>query len=131
MTLFYAAQHSAGVWLTLDGQLVPNNSAVELRDIYETLSNSHATTLMCVTSKRPCCTNPVYRFGEWFYPNGTTVSIGGSGNSFFIDRGEDGTVRLHRRGTASLSAAMGQYCCEIPNANDDIHRLCVHFSKFI
>ena len=124
MTLFYAAQHSAGVWLSLDGQLVPNNSAVELRDIYE---NSHAHTLICVTSKRPCCTNS---FGEWFYPNGTTVSTRGSGNSFFIDRGNDGTVGLHRRGTASLSATMGQYCCEIPNANDVTYWLCVDLSKF-
>lgn len=48
-----------------------------------------------------------------------------------IYRGDDGTVRLHRRGIASLSAAMGEYCCEIPNANNIIHRLCVHFSKFI
>ena len=130
MTLFlYVVQYSPGVWLSLDGQLVPNNSAVELRDIYETLDSSRAHTLMCVTLKRPCCRNPSYRFGEWFYPNGSTVSIDDSGNNFFRDRGDDGTVRLHRRGVAALSAAMGQYCCEIPNANDITHRLCVQFSK--
>ena len=84
---------------------------------------------MCVTPKRPCCKTPPYRFGEWFYPNGSAVSVDGSGNSFFRDRGDDGTIRLHRRGVASLSAAMGQYCCEILNINDVIHRLCVHFSE--
>ena len=125
----YIAQYSPGVWLSLDGQLVPNNSAVELRDIYKTLDGSSAHTLMCVTPKRPCCRSPPYRYGEWFYPNGSTVSIDKSGNNFFRDRGDDGTVRLHRRGVASLSAAIGQYCCEIPNANNITHQLCVHFSK--
>ena len=135
MTLYfflYAAQHSPGVWLSLDNQLVPNNSAVELRKVYETQGNyRRAHTLLCVTPKRPCCKTPPYRFGEWFYPNGSAVSIDNSGNSFYRDREDDGTVRLHRRGVASLSAAMGQYCCEIPNANDTTHRLCVHFSKLI
>ena len=123
----HAAVNSPGVWLSLDGQLYSNNSAVELRELYESQDDSH--TLMCVTPKRPCCASPPHRFGEWYYPNRSAVSIYGMGNSFYRDRGNDGTVRLHRRGIASLSAAMGQYCCEIPNANDITQRLCVHFSK--
>jgi hypothetical protein len=126
---FFIAQHSPGVWLSLDGQLVPNNSTVELSEVYETPDDSTAHTLMCVTLKRPCCKTSPYRFGEWFYPNGSAVSSSSSGNSFYVDRGDDGTVRLHRRGTTALSAAIGQYCCEIPNANDIIHQLCVHFGK--
>ena len=125
------ARYSPGVWLSLNSQLVPNNSEVELGDVYETRNTySHAHTLMCVTLKRPCCRNPPNRFGEWFYPNGSAVSFDGSGNSFYRDRGDDGTVRLHRRGITSLSAAMGLYCCEIPNMTDVNHTLCVHFSKF-
>ena len=85
---------------------------------------------MCVTPKRPCCRTPPNRIGEWLYPNGSAILKDDSGNSFYRDRGDDGTVRLHRRGIASLSAAMGQYCCEIPNANGITQRLCVHFSKF-
>ena len=115
--------------MSLSGQLIPNNSAVELREIYETPDDSDAHTLMCVTPKRPCCYRN--RFGEWFYPNGSAVSISGLGNSFYRDREDDGTVRLHRRGIASLSAAMGQYCCEIPNAEDIPYRLCVHFGKLL
>ena len=122
-----AAINSPGVWLSLDGQLHSNNSAIELRELYESHDDSH--TLMCVTPKRPCCASPPHRFGQWYYPNRSAVSIDGTGNSFYRDRGDDGTVRLHRRGIASLSAAMGQYCCEIPNANYIQHRLCVHFSK--
>lgn len=128
--LFCKAQYSPGVWLSLGGQVVPNNSAVELREVYETQIDSRAHTLMCVTPKRPCCKTLPSRFGEWFYPNRSAVSIDGMGYSFYRDRGDDGTVRLHRRGVASLSAAMGQYCCEIPNINDVNHKLCVHFSKF-
>ena len=124
-----AAVSSPGVWLSLDGQVHSNNSAIELRKLYEIENHDDSHTLMCATSKRPCCFSPPHRFGEWYYPNGSAVSIDGMGNSFYRDRGNDGTVRLHRRGIASLSAAMGQYCCEIPNANDITQRLCVHFSK--
>ena len=118
------------MWLSLGGLLYFNNSAIELREVFESPGDGDQS-LMCATSKQPCCRTPPYRFGEWFYPNRSAVSIDGSGNSFFRDRGDDGTVRLHRRGIASLSAAMGEYCCEIPNSNNIIHRLCVHFSKFI
>ena len=119
------------MWLSLGGQLVPNNSAVELREVYETPDDidSSAHTLMCVTPKRPCCKTSPGHFGEWLYPNGSAVSTDGSGNSFYRDRGDDGTVRLHRRGITALSTAMGQYCCEIPNTNDVNHTLCIHFSK--
>jgi hypothetical protein len=131
--LLFVAQHSPGVWLSLDGQFVPNNSAVELREVYETpeSDDSSTHTLMCVTPKRPCCKTSPWRFGKWFYPNGSAVSIDGSGNSFYMDRGDDGTVHLHRRGITALSAAVGQFCCEIPNANNVSYRLYVHFSKLL
>ena len=119
------------MWLSLGGVTYSNNSAVELREIFETPGGDDSHSLMCVTPKRPCCRTPPNRFGEWYYPNGSAVLIDGSGNSFFRDRGDDGTVRLHRRGVASLSAAMGQYCCVIPNAIDITHQLCVHFSMLI
>ena len=65
--IFFIAQYSPGVWLSLDGQHVPNNSAVELREVYETPGDNPARTLMCVTLKRPCCKTLPYRFGEWLY----------------------------------------------------------------
>ena len=124
--LLILAVNTPGVWLSLGGLIYSNNSAIELRNLFET-PDDNRHSLMCVTPKRPCCRTPPNRFGEWFYPNRSAVSIEGSGNSFYRDRGDDGTVRLHRRGIASLSAAMGQYCCEIPNANSITHSLCVHF----
>ena len=114
------------MWLELDGQLYANNSAIELREVYESPTDSHS--LMCVTPKRPCCVTP-YRMGQWIYPNQSIISNDASGNSFYRTRRDDGTVRLHRRGVASLAAAMGQYCCEILNDNYITHRLCVHFGK--
>ena len=114
-----------GVWLLLEGLMYSNNSAIELRELFESPGDDTNHSLKCVTPRHPCCYSIPYRYGEWFYPNGSAVSIMGSGNSFYRDRGDDGTVQLHRRGIASLSAAMGQYCCEIPNANNITHRLCV------
>ena len=123
----FTVESSPGVWLELDGQLHANNSAIELREVYESPTDSHS--LMCVTSKRPCCATPPYRIGEWFYPNQSIISNNDAGNSFYKTRRDDGTVRLHRRGVASLAAAMGQYCCEIPNDINTTQRLCVHFGK--
>ena len=122
----YTVQSSLGVWLELNGQLYANNSAIELREVYESPTDGHS--LMCVTSKRPCCVTP-YRVGQWIYPNESIISNDVSGNSFYRTRRDDGTVRLHRRGVASLAAAMGRYCCEVPSDNDINQRLCVHFGK--
>lgn len=60
---------SPGAWLSLGGQLHSNNSAIELREIFESPNDAHA--LMCVTSKRPCWASPSHRFGEWYCPNGS------------------------------------------------------------
>ena len=51
INFFFIAQYSRapGVWLSLDGKFVPNNSAVELREVYDTSDDSPAHTLMCVT----------------------------------------------------------------------------------
>ena len=123
----FTVESSPGVWLLLDGQLYANKSVIELRNVFESSDDSHS--LMCVTPKRPCCGTRPNRHGEWFYPNQSTVSFSETGNSFYITRRDDGTVRLHRRGFVLLTAAVGQYCCQIPNANDITQRLCVHFGK--
>ena len=125
----FAVMNAPEVWLSLGGQFHSNNSAIELREIFESSDDRHL--LMCVTQRRPCCKTLPNRFGEWIYPNKSIVSISGSGNSFYRTRGDDGTVRLHRRGIASLSAAMGEYCCEIPNNNGVVQRLCVQFGKLL
>ena len=54
---------------------------------YASANDGSAHTLVCVTPKRPCCKTSPYHFGEWFYPSGSVVSINGSGNSFYTDRG--------------------------------------------
>lgn len=100
--------------------------------IYDTITDYHSDwhTLICVTPRRPCCKSLPNRFGEWLYPNRSVVRFRSSGNSFYRDRGDDGTVKLHRRGIVSLSAAVGEYCCEIPNTSDINELLCITFSKF-
>ena len=125
--MFDAVVSSPGVWLELNGQLYTNNSAVELREVYESPTDSHS--LMCVTPKRPCCATPPHRYGDWFYPNQSRILNSASNNSFYRNRGDDGTIRLHRRGVALLAAAVGQYCCEIPNDNNITQRLCLNFGE--
>ena len=84
---------------------------------------------MCVTLRRPCCGTPPFDFGVWYYPNRSVIPSYIAEYSFYSSRDNGGTVSLRRRGTGiSLSESLGQYCCEIPNANNIIHRLCVQIS---
>ena len=113
------------MWLSLTGQFLPNNSVVDLSQISENPSHS----LMCVTLRRPCCGTPPFDFGVWYYPNQSVIPNYIAEYSFYSSRNNGGTVSLRRRGTGiSLSESLGQYCCEIPNANNIIHRLCVQIS---
>ena len=123
--ILFAAISTPGVWLSLTGQFLPNNSVVELSEISENPSHS----LMCVTLKRPCCHTPPYDFGVWYYPNRSVVPSYIAEYSFYSSRDNGGIVNLRRRDTgSSLTESLGQYCCEIPNASNIIHRLCVQIS---
>ena len=98
----------AGVILTLRGVQYPNRSTINIREIGE---NDEA--LICQTDRRPCCQSP-YRAGEWFYPNGSLLTIEGSGRDLYRNRGDNGVVRLNRRNNALFPT--GIYHCEVPDA---------------
>lgn len=67
---------------------------------------------MCVTDKMDCCGMPPNRIGEWFFPNGSSVTNKNSGHSLYRDRGNQ-LVRLNKRG----SIPTGRYQCEVLDAN--------------
>ena len=91
-----------------------NNSVVMITDIGD--ANNQ---LVCTTERSPCCVRP-YRFGEWYFPNGSAVSIGAYGYSFYrrrrdTDRSVLGGVLLHRRFDAV--SPTGIYHCIVPGAD--------------
>ena len=94
--------------------------------------------LLCKTNKDDCCGHG-NRFGEFKYPNGVKVPVNSYGHSFYRNRGHR-VVRLNRRVEVlpelsvddPLQVAerntfpVGEYCCEVPDACNDIQRVCIN-----
>ena len=83
-----------------------NNSLIFIDNIGE---GTYA--LRCHTTRRPCCKWPV--FGEWYFPDGTSVSNKLSGGDFYRNRDNDGGVMLNRRNNAQ--SPKGRFKCSIPD----------------
>ena len=82
----------------------------------------HNESLLCLTDLEDCCNDPRTRQGEWYYPNGNTVSSSSGRNEFQRNRGANevvndqpfyGSVRLFRQGNPP---ERGRFRCELPNA---------------
>ena len=98
---------TGGVRLLLREEQYLNNSGVMISSIGE-----GDDALMCVTDKPDCCRFP--HFGEWYFPNGSSVRTFGHGHDFYRNRGPQ-TVRLNRRNNAMYPT--GIYHCELPDRN--------------
>ena len=106
--------------MSLNGQPITNNSIVLLQSIGE----GDAGALLCTTDRTACCTG-AGRAGEWFYPNGTMVSIMVVGQPYYRNRGTS-LIRLNRRPNQGLSLMYtGIYCCKIPDQNNVEQTMCV------
>jgi hypothetical protein len=112
-----------GVYLTLSGQVYSNNSVITKAEITET-----ANGLQCVTDKMPCCQTGS-RVGEWHFPNGSVIPEQGSHTTFFVSRGDSGTVNLNYVDNSSISSTSGQFCCEVPDANGLSQTQCALLSE--
>ena len=108
------------VQLWLGSTTIPNNSVVLINDIGNARPDGDGgNALICSTTLTPCCAAQTNRYGEWYYPSGTPLRPGGTGDAIFRDRvdaslGIMGSVRLHRRNNAL--SPVGIYGCVIPDA---------------
>ena len=96
-----------GIRFTLGGLTYQNNSLVTLEDIGE-----GDGALSCVTDLPACCRHPYAPsgLGNWFFPNGSSVSGTGSRWYIYRTRGQM-MVHLHRK----RGGEDGIYCCKIPD----------------
>ena len=120
-----------GVYLSLNGVVYANNSAIQITDIEQTDPDSSLNEgLQCITDRVPCCRTLPNRFGEWYFPpDGTTaVPPASSATSFYRNRGNDGTVNLNRVNINVISPT-GLFCCEVPDAAGDIRPVCANIGK--
>ena len=97
----------SGVYLSLKGRVIVNNSKISASDIGE----EERGALLCYTDHDRCCdgTDRLTN-GHWYFPNGSVVPTSASGGDVFVSRGP-GTVRLHR--TRNASMPFDVYRCEI------------------
>ena len=106
------------------------NNVIPITMIGETNTTSN-TGLQCITDRRPCCGTQPNRFGEWLFPDGTTVpGTARNPTTFYRNRGDDGTVNLNRLG-ANIMMPTGQFCCRVLNAADTERTVCVDIGMYI
>ena len=105
------------VWFSLNGTTYQNNSCVPLEDIGE-----NDTALLCMTNLiacyRPPHTGNEFAQGNWFFPNGTTVSNDSNQWDFYRTRDEMVAYLNRRRGRED-----GIYHCEIPDSTNVIQTI--------
>ena len=93
------------VFLSLNGNIIPNNSLLNINNI----DSTDTTALLCITNRPPSSGSP-NSGGNWFAPDGTRVGdIGSAG--FERNRGPM-VVRLRR----TTGTAQGIYWCTIEDA---------------
>ena len=132
---------TVGVSLQLNGQIIPNNSLVDLEEFLynpqqEPTNDNGLQTLTCVTDLVKCCETPA--LGSWYYPDGSRIEVNVRVNSerFLSNRGQNedidgqkfyGSVRLWRRWTPP---ERGIFRCELPDKNGVNQNLYVNICEF-
>ena len=61
---------SVGVYLSLNGDIIPNHGYVVISDI----GSTHDTALICHTNRPATLNNNAHSGGDWFAPNNTRVT---------------------------------------------------------
>ena len=120
-----------GVYLSLREIFYANRSIIFANEIGETDVDSLSPPpnsnngLQCITDRIPCCRSHQNRTGEWFFPNGTVVPIRVNAETFYRNRGQDGTVNLNHLNTNVMSPG-GLFCCVVPDATGINRTLCAN-----
>ena len=101
-------------YLTFMGEILPNNSYVDLRQVRQV---GTPAVISCRSNLSSCCTNSSIH-GGWFFPNGTALPDGGRGNtnpSPIAQRWLDQKIRLQRGPSNGYISAIpsGIYQCDI------------------
>ena len=116
-----------GVYLSLKGKVYANNSIIPIAEIGETDTSVGSTQnngLQCITDKMPCCMGT--SLGEWTYHK---APVQNTTTNFFVSRGlNNGAVNLNRLNN-NVTSPTGQFCCMVPDTDDDIQTLCVSIGK--
>ena len=114
--------HYTGVYLSLNGRIIPNHGYVVISDIG---TAGDDTALLGITNHPAdsgTMNNP-HSGGDWFTPDGTRVPTGTAVPGFRRNRGSM-VVRLYRY-TATGPPAEGTYYCQIQDDTNTLHTVTV------
>ena len=122
--LYYSINMHPGVYLSLNGVFLTNNSDILITDI-----GTSSEPLVCTTDRMPCCRTPT-AIGEWNFPDGEGLvpTLGGA-TKFYTNRSESGEVNLFRR-SGDVMAPVGTFCCEVLDAADVYQTVCANIGEF-
>ena len=106
----------------MGGDILPSNPVIFTDDIG--IAHFSHERIVCTSDRMPCCRDPP-QFGEWKFPNGSQViHISRGAVAFHRNRDNVGNVNLYRVNNEVISPT-GRFCCEIADATDTNHTLCV------
>ena len=115
---------STDVYLSLNGEVIPNHGYVEISDI----GSSDTTALLCHTNRPPPPWSAISG-GNWFAPDGTRIGgIGSTDVPGFVRNRGPMVVRLRRR-TSGSAPDDGIYQCLVNDATETIQS--VHVGLYI
>lgn len=117
--------HLAGAYLSHGGTAYKNFSVFSISEIG---NDNMGFQLQCTTDKSPCCKNTHHRFGEWIFPDMSSVPVEVMSMTFYRNRGDDGTVNLNRL-NSSITSPTGLFCCEVPDGDEINQTLCANIGK--
>ena len=114
----------AGVYLSLDGRILPNGSAIaytEITFVTDKREGTRSRSLICNTDRIGCCETE----GNWYMVNGSVITD--VSQEFGVIRNIDGTgtVTLFRNQYRIISI-FSTLCCTVPDARNINQTVCVN-----
>ena len=114
-----------GVYLSLDGRILPNGSAIAYTDITIVTDKREGTvsrSLVCNTDRIGCCETE----GNWYMVNGSVITDDSEGFSVIRNIDGTGTVTLFRNYNHRMISILSTLCCRVPDANNKNQTVCVN-----
>ena len=89
--------------------------------------------LLCFTDLQECCRSDQTPGtggpqGNWLYPNGSRVLSSRDSHHGFYRNRDRSVVRLNLK-NATVTAVIGQFCCEVPDATSSPVTICINVSN--
>ena len=127
--------NDAGVYLSLGGTKIANNSFVDI----DSIGSNDTSALLCHTNKLDCCNymslNETEQ-GNWYFDNGTAheeITATNTSNMLFVSNRGQGVIRLllNHLVDNNTETMIGHFYCLISDANGTDHTIHVNICELL